>query len=214
MAWKKVPPALAELLAQHLARYPRAVSRPMFGCPAYFVAGNMFAGAFEERVFVRLDEAGRAELLAACDEATVFEPIKGRPMREYISLPESSLGGGELFETWLERSFQHVRALPPKQASAKQAPAKQAPAKQASAKQAPAKQAPAKQASAKQAPAKQAPAKQAPAKNAAAKKAKKPAAKKAKKPAAKQAKKPAAKQAKKPAAKQAKKPAAKKAPRR
>ena len=32
----------------------------MFGCPAYFTGGNLFAGVWQETVMLRLDEAGRA----------------------------------------------------------------------------------------------------------------------------------------------------------
>jgi TfoX/Sxy family transcriptional regulator of competence genes len=42
---------------------PMVLARPMFGNVGGFVNGNMFMGVLGRDVFVRLDEAGRAELL-------------------------------------------------------------------------------------------------------------------------------------------------------
>jgi TfoX/Sxy family transcriptional regulator of competence genes len=70
---------------------PRIVIRPMFGHTAAFVNGHMFAGTFGPEVFVRLDEPSRADLLAMAG-AKPFEPMKGRPMRGYVQLPEALRG--------------------------------------------------------------------------------------------------------------------------
>ena len=67
----------------------RVAIRPMFGHKAAFVNGNMFTGTFGKHVFVRLDEPSRAELLTVAG-ANPFEPMKGRPMTEYVQLPESA----------------------------------------------------------------------------------------------------------------------------
>jgi TfoX/Sxy family transcriptional regulator of competence genes len=69
----------------------------MFGGPAYFVNGNMFAGVLGEQLMVRLDADDRAELLDADPGAVPFEPMPGRPMREYVTLPESIWGGRARF---------------------------------------------------------------------------------------------------------------------
>ena len=60
----------------------------MFGNFAGFVNGNMFLRVFGEAVFVRLDERHRAALLDEPGTA-VFEPMSGRPMKEYVSFPEA-----------------------------------------------------------------------------------------------------------------------------
>jgi len=65
---------------------PRVRSRQMFGSVAGFVNGNMFMGLHGSALFVRLTEEDRAELLEA-DGASVFEPMKGRPMKEYVLVP-------------------------------------------------------------------------------------------------------------------------------
>jgi hypothetical protein len=62
---------------------------------------------------VRLAEKDR---LAAIDKqgARLFEPIAGRPMREYIVLPEVALANREELAAWLQRGFRYATSLPPK----------------------------------------------------------------------------------------------------
>jgi TfoX/Sxy family transcriptional regulator of competence genes len=57
--------------------HPDVTSRPMFGNVGGFVNGNMFLCLFGQVAAVRLDEQGRAELLAE-DGAEIFEPMAGR----------------------------------------------------------------------------------------------------------------------------------------
>jgi len=78
--------------------------KKMFGCPVYFVNNNMFIGVFQDDIFIRLSESDREEILSTYDEATQFEPMKGRKMKEYIVLPESLYNDPEKFEEWLKRS--------------------------------------------------------------------------------------------------------------
>jgi len=78
--------------------------KKMFGCPVYFVNNNMFIGVFQDDIFIRLSESDREEILSTYDEATQFEPMKGRKMKEYIVLPESLYNDPEKFEEWLNRS--------------------------------------------------------------------------------------------------------------
>ena len=75
MPWKKSPPALIAAFARVVPAGGGAEQRPMFGYPAAFVNGNMFAGLHEDRVVLRLDEVGIAE--AKEHGATDFEPIPG-----------------------------------------------------------------------------------------------------------------------------------------
>ena len=65
---------------------PGATVKPMFGNFGAFANGQMFAGVFGGSVFVRLGEEDRAAALKV-PGAKLFEPMKGRPMREYVALP-------------------------------------------------------------------------------------------------------------------------------
>jgi TfoX/Sxy family transcriptional regulator of competence genes len=109
----KADPKIAALFKTLLPTDERVVIRPMFGHTAAFVAGNMFTGTFGKHVFVRLDEASRSELLTVSG-ATPFEPMKGRPMREYVQLPESILNEPPIAKTWVERALQWASTLPAK----------------------------------------------------------------------------------------------------
>jgi len=92
---------------------PRVQSRPMFGNRAAFVNGNMFLALFGSQVAVRLPDDERAELL---DErgASAFEPMKGRPMKEYVVLPESWRRSPAKAARWVQRSLAWAAKLPPK----------------------------------------------------------------------------------------------------
>ena len=81
--------------------------KQMFGYPCVFEGGNLFTGLFADGLFVRLGEADRARLLAT-KGAAPFEPMKGRPMREYVVLPPSMLEDEEAV-----KSFRRTLELSP-----------------------------------------------------------------------------------------------------
>ena len=91
----------------------RVVVRPMFGNVAAFVNGNMFMGLFGDDLFVRLSEAERSELLAI-EGASGFEPMKGRPMKEYVALPASWQDDATVTHLWVSRSLQWASQMPEK----------------------------------------------------------------------------------------------------
>ncbi len=113
MAWKKSPPELIAAFDKAAPRDPRAVRRPMFGYPALFVNGHMFAGTYQEKVVLRLPDAQRAELLKLKD-AAAFEPMPGRPMKEYAVVPRQVVARPATLASWVERAFRHALTLPPK----------------------------------------------------------------------------------------------------
>jgi len=67
--------------------------RKMFGYPAGFANGQMCCGLFGKQFFLRLGENDRGELLRI-EGASEFDPMGGRPMREYVVLPDSIRGAG------------------------------------------------------------------------------------------------------------------------
>jgi len=109
-AWGKSPPDLVDAFAAAIADLPGSEPRKMFGFPAAFVNGKLFTGLFEDRWFVRLAEADRAELAGA--GAPAFEPMPGRPMREYVELPAAVLADDATRDAWLRRSLAHVAGMP------------------------------------------------------------------------------------------------------
>jgi TfoX/Sxy family transcriptional regulator of competence genes len=111
--WQKSSPELVARFQDALPDDPRVERRSMFGYPAAFVGGNMFAGLHEERCVLRLDDARRAALLAE-PGARAFEPMPGRMMREYVVVPSRLVAERGALMKWLAEAFRYARALPPK----------------------------------------------------------------------------------------------------
>jgi TfoX/Sxy family transcriptional regulator of competence genes len=114
MKWRKPPAELVDLFLSLVPDGPGVEVRRMFGCPCFFWGGNMFAGIHQENLFVRLGDDERAALLAL-PGAQRFEPMPGRPMREYACVPPAMLADRPALEAWLARSLAYVSTLPPKQ---------------------------------------------------------------------------------------------------
>ena len=115
MAWRKPSPDLVRLLDEVMPQGEAPVEfKPMFGGPCYWVSGNMFAAVHQESILVRLGEADRADLLAQ-QGAHLFEPMEGRPMREYVVFPEAMLGDRERLGACLGKGLAYAASLPPKE---------------------------------------------------------------------------------------------------
>jgi TfoX/Sxy family transcriptional regulator of competence genes len=87
--------------------------RPMFGNLAAFVGGNMSVGLYGEDLFVRLSDTDRSDLLEN-EGAAVFEPMKGRQMKEYVVVPRSWKRDPAKIKPWVTRSLEWSRKLPVK----------------------------------------------------------------------------------------------------
>src|SRR5437868_7062441 len=83
--------------------HPAVQIRPMFGQLSAFVNGNMFMGIFGSDVFVRLPEEDRATLMKA--GGAPFEPMRGRPMKEYVVLPSAWSKRPAKVKEWAARSL-------------------------------------------------------------------------------------------------------------
>ncbi len=112
-AWEKAPAELVERFRAVLAGYPEASIRKMFGYPAAFVSGNMATGLFAASWMVRLPDATAAELLRL-KGARPFEPMPGRAMRGYYTLPPGIVDDDPELARWVERALAHAATLPPK----------------------------------------------------------------------------------------------------
>jgi TfoX/Sxy family transcriptional regulator of competence genes len=113
MAWKKVPKENEELLDSLMEAFPEAERRKMFGCPCYFLNGNMFIGAHEENFILRLSEPDQADIFKN-EQVTNFTPM-GRVMREYVLIPPSMHQSKAEFVHWIDRSKAYAASLPTKE---------------------------------------------------------------------------------------------------
>jgi TfoX/Sxy family transcriptional regulator of competence genes len=108
----KAPPELAARFSATVSALPGAQVRQMFGYPAGFVNGNLFTGIFASSWFVRLPDDDRYELASA--GGTAFSPMPGRPMREYLVMPDGLASDPEAVEAWVRRALEYGSRLPPK----------------------------------------------------------------------------------------------------
>lgn len=107
------PPELIDRFGLALERFPELERRKMFGYPAAFLAsGHMVTGLHGASWIVRLGEAGADELRAA--GGADFEPMPGRPMRGFLSLPTDIVADDEALATWISRAQAHAATLPAK----------------------------------------------------------------------------------------------------
>jgi hypothetical protein len=77
-----------ELLHDVREVHPEVVSGSMFGMPCAKVTGKAFMGAYGGGVVFKLDPDARERALAL-PGATLFDPMGGRPMREWVVVPSA-----------------------------------------------------------------------------------------------------------------------------
>ena len=107
------PKALIEVFDLALAPFPDAERRKMFGYPCSFANGYMFAGLFQNYIILKLPEVERTRFLKF-NGARQFEPMPGRPMKEYVVVPEGMLKAKTTLKHWLKKAHDYVTSLPPK----------------------------------------------------------------------------------------------------
>lgn len=112
--WRKPQPENVDLFHEAAEGIEDLEVRKMFGFPAGFIGGNMAAGLHQDTIMVRLpDDERQARLDAGW---SLFEPMPGRPMREYVALPAEVMADASETRAWIERAAAYVRTLPPKEA--------------------------------------------------------------------------------------------------
>jgi TfoX/Sxy family transcriptional regulator of competence genes len=111
--FEKSSPELVARFDAAAARFPEAQRRKMFGYPALFVGGNLVTGLFAESWMIRLGDEDRAALLEV-PGASPFEPMPGKPMKGYATLPTAVVADDAQLDDWVRRSIAFGRSLPPK----------------------------------------------------------------------------------------------------
>jgi TfoX/Sxy family transcriptional regulator of competence genes len=91
---------------------PEANQKLMFGYPSCVLRGNMFMSLYEDSLVLRLSESDRTRLVTEPD-ATPFEHMPGRPMREYVVVPPALVSTSAI-DDWIARSYAYAQQLPAK----------------------------------------------------------------------------------------------------
>ena len=110
MKWEKPSDSLVKAFDEALPKTTRVEKRKMFGMPAAFVNGNMFAGLHNQNIVLRLSDKDRAALLKS--DWAQFEPMPGRPMKEYLTTP-AGIKPADM-KKWLNVSYDFVASKPAK----------------------------------------------------------------------------------------------------
>jgi TfoX/Sxy family transcriptional regulator of competence genes len=113
MAWKKSPAELIAAFEKAKPTDPSVTSRPMFGYPALFLNGKMFAGTFQDKIVVKF---GDDRSLPGAKTAKGFEPMPGRPMTGFFVVPESVVKSPAKLRAWIDHAHTYAKTLPAKKA--------------------------------------------------------------------------------------------------
>jgi TfoX/Sxy family transcriptional regulator of competence genes len=119
MKWLKAPDALKTLLDKATEGID-CERRLMFGYPAYFINKKMFAGLFQDLVFLRLSPNQRATLKQKYSSLAALEPMPGRPMKDYFVLPRELYINEGSFKATTREAADFARTLPEKAKPKKQ----------------------------------------------------------------------------------------------
>jgi TfoX/Sxy family transcriptional regulator of competence genes len=114
-AFTKAPPEMVDLFTGAVAGLPGIETRQMFGYPAAFAKGQMFASLFQSEMILRLSETDRRTL--ADEGGRPFEPMPGRPMREYVTVPAAVRASREGLHAWIVKARAYAESLPRKKKS-------------------------------------------------------------------------------------------------
>jgi TfoX/Sxy family transcriptional regulator of competence genes len=109
----QAPRELIDRFTTIMAGFPEVERRQMFGYPCAFANGQMVTGLFAASWMIRLPDDDREQMLQN-EGARPFEPMPGRPMREYVVVPPSMVANADSLRPWIERSLAYVATLPPK----------------------------------------------------------------------------------------------------
>jgi TfoX/Sxy family transcriptional regulator of competence genes len=123
--WRAAPDEMVRLFESALLSVPEAQTRKVFGYPAAFINGQMFAALHQDNMILRLSEPDREAFLRR-KGAGIFEPMPGRPMREYAVVPPSVLKSKPQIKTWLSKAIAYAKSLPPKAPKASKTRSKKA----------------------------------------------------------------------------------------
>jgi TfoX/Sxy family transcriptional regulator of competence genes len=89
--------------------------KKMFGTASWFLESNdqMFAGVWGDGIMVRIGESEVGRIVKA-GEASLFDPMGGRPMKEYVLLEAEAIVEDDGLLSWLERGAKFTTTLAPK----------------------------------------------------------------------------------------------------
>lgn len=104
-------PGLAQRVRECLRDEIGCSEKAMFGGLAFLVDGKMFVGVERDRLMARIGPDGYAQALALPYVREM--DFTGKPLKGYVYVALPGLLSDLALQTWVRRSLDHVRALPP-----------------------------------------------------------------------------------------------------
>lgn len=104
------PETIFDDIANRLASNPNIRRGKMFGVPTVFVNGNAFLSYFHGSLVFKVTGEERTQALALPD-AKLFDPMGGRPMKEWIQLTPATR---DQWADWADAALAYVSTLPAK----------------------------------------------------------------------------------------------------
>ncbi|MDQ1411521.1 MAG: hypothetical protein QOE07_109 [Acidimicrobiaceae bacterium] len=120
MPFEKSPPEVVARFDELAALAPQATRKPMFGYPSLVLDGHLFMSLYEDHLVLRLGGDDRSALLDLGGH--VFEPMAGRPMKDYVLVPDALVADTGEMAAWVQRALAHAASLPPKKPKKPKAP--------------------------------------------------------------------------------------------
>jgi TfoX N-terminal domain len=112
MQWRKSPDSLVKVFDHSLPIVDGVERRPKFGYACAFFNGHLFCGLHGDGIIVLLPEARRDALVA--QGASLFEPVHGQPMKEYVVVPTEIVADRRKLRELLTDALAHVSSLAPR----------------------------------------------------------------------------------------------------
>ena len=110
---KRSPEALVAFFDATMRAFPQVELRKVFGYPCGFINGHMTVGLHADVFFVRLPQDEQTVLLKK-PGGGYLEPMPGKPMRDYVIVPETVRGRKAELGSWIDKAIRYSRSLPPK----------------------------------------------------------------------------------------------------
>src|SRR5271166_3510667 len=111
MKWTKAPEELTTRFNAALPRHPDLQPRKMFGYAAAFVKGTFFSGLHQDNCVIRVPDEVKAALPQLAG-AAAFDPMGGRPMKQWWVVPKAVSADGDALRALLAKAFARVQQLP------------------------------------------------------------------------------------------------------
>jgi hypothetical protein len=83
-------PSYEEIVDDLVHRHPHAAKKKMFGMDGFTANGKAAGGLSGEDMVFKLTDPALREQALAIEGAHLFDPMGGRPMKEWVVVPKAS----------------------------------------------------------------------------------------------------------------------------